>query len=203
MTDAGDLLARLERLAASGERALVGIAGPPGAGKSSLAAELAGRLGGRAVLAPMDGFHLSDRLLGELGLADRKGAPETFDADGFVALLRRLRARTDKVVYAPLFRRELELAEAGAVAIPQEAPLVITEGNYLLCDGPFGEVRSLLDLTVFLHVAPEERRRRLLARHICFGRSAEEAEAWVERTDEPNARLVEPTSPRADVVLAP
>lgn len=138
-----DLVAAIPR----GRRFLLGIAGPPGAGKSTLAQEVVDRLGDRAVLVPMDGFHLSDEALVRLGRADRKGAPDTFDAAGYVALLRRLRDQQDEVVWAPAFRRELELAEAGVIAVDRSVEVVVTEGNYLLCDGPFAPVRGLLDQT--------------------------------------------------------
>jgi pantothenate kinase len=112
-----DLVARAAALAAGPGRAVLGLTGPPGAGKSTLAAALVEALGDRAVLVPMDGFHLADTELARLGRSDRKGAPDTFDAAGYVQLLRRLLERTDDVVYAPVFRRELELAEAGALPV--------------------------------------------------------------------------------------
>ena len=196
-----DLVARAGALAGSGGRALLGLAGAPGAGKSTLATALVQALGGQAVLVPMDGFHLDDAVLDALGRRDRKGAPDTFDADGYVALLRRLRARTDDVVYAPEFRRELELAAAGAIAVPRHVPLVVTEGNYLLDDGPFAPVRSLLTETWFLDVDPGVRRSRLVARHVAHGRTPEDARRWVESTDEPNARRVERTRAAADLVV--
>lgn len=149
----------------------------------------------------MDGFHLADDELRRLGRHDRKGAPDTFDAAGYVDLLRRLRDCRDEVVYAPLFRRELELAEAGALAVPRDVPLVVTEGSYLLAGGPFAAVRGLLDQVWFLDVDPDARRRRLVARHERHGRSPDAARAWVEHTDEPNAALVERTRDRADLVV--
>ena len=129
------LLQRAAALVATGTRRLLGITGPPGAGKSTLAADLVAGLYGRAALVGMDGFHLDDAVLGDLGRRDRKGAPDTFDVDGYVHLLRRLRAAQDPVVYAPVFRRELETSAAGALAVPSHVPLVVTEGNYLLADG--------------------------------------------------------------------
>jgi pantothenate kinase len=149
----------------------------------------------------MDGFHLDDAVLRALGRHDRKGAPDTFDAEGYVALLRRLSERTDAVVYAPEFRRELELAAAGAIAVPREVPLVVTEGNYLLHDGAFAPVRALLTEVWYVDVDPEVRRARLVARHEAHGRSPDAARRWVETTDEPNARLVEQTRDAADLVV--
>lgn len=153
------------------------------------------------MLVPVDGFHLDDAVLDALGRRDRKGVPDTFDVDGYLALLQRLRDRTDDVVYAPQFRRELELAAAGAIAVPREVPLVVTEGNYLLHDGAFAPVRALLTETWFLDAAPEVRRARLLARHVAHGRTPDAARRWVETTDEPNARLVETTRAAADLVV--
>lgn len=196
-----ELLERASRLAVGHERAVLGLAGPPGAGKSTLAAALVQALGDRAALVPLDGFHLDDAVLDRLGCKDRKGAPETFDATGYVALLRRLHARTEPVVYAPAFRRDLELAVAGAVAVPREVGLVVTEGNYLLLGGAFAPVRPLLAQAWFLDVDPELRRARLLARHVAHGRTPEAAGRWIQATDEPNARLVESTRAAADLVV--
>jgi pantothenate kinase len=195
------LVAAASELAITGTRHLLGLTGPPGSGKSTLAEALADRLGGSAVVVPMDGFHLADEELNRLGRQDRKGAPDTFDAAGYIALLARLRNPTE-TVYAPLFRRELELAEAGALAVPPEVPLVITEGNYLLHDGAFAPVRELLDETWYLDLDPALRRDRLVARHVTHGRSAAEASAWVDRSDERNAALIERTRSRADRVVS-
>jgi pantothenate kinase len=125
------LLARARSLVVPGGRRLLGITGAPGAGKSTLAAELVDALGEQAVLVPMDGFHLADAELRRLGSHARKGAIDTFDVAGYVSLLRRLRA-AEPTVYAPVFRREIEDAVAGAIAVRADVPLVVTEGNYLL-----------------------------------------------------------------------
>jgi pantothenate kinase len=192
---------RASALAGAGRRALLGLAGAPGAGKSTLAAALVEALGGQAVLVPMDGFHLADPELDRLGRRDRKGAPDTFDAAGYVHLLRRLRARSDDVVYAPVFVRSQEQAVAGALAVPREVPLVVTEGNYLLADGGFSPVRELLDQTWFVDVDPVLRRQRLVARHVRHGRTPEQAEQWVASSDDFNAQLVDATRDRADLVV--
>ncbi|MCW2616556.1 MAG: phosphoribulokinase/uridine kinase [Frankiales bacterium] len=197
-----DLVERAARLADRGPRTVLGIAGPPGAGKSTLAAALVAALGDRAVLVAMDGFHLADAELDRLGRRDRKSAPDTFDAGGYVALLRRLRAREDDVVHAPLFRRELELAEAGALAVPRHVPLVVTEGNYLLADGPFAAVRELLDECWYVELDPSVRLARLVARHVAHGRAPEQAHAWAHGPDQRNAVLVEATRRRADLVVS-
>ncbi|CRK60503.1 Pantothenate kinase [Alloactinosynnema sp. L-07] len=192
-----DLVALGRAMAGHGRR-LLGIAGPPGSGKSTLAARLVAELGRDAVLVGMDGFHLAHAELERLGRVDRKGAPDTFDADGYVAMLRRLRANTDPVVYAPEFRREIEDAVAGAVAVPCEVPLVVTEGNYLLL---WPAVRPLLDAVWYLDPDPVLRRKRLVKRHMAFGRTA--AQAWERTTgsDERNAELVATTAGTADLHL--
>lgn len=204
-----DLLARALALPRGGGRALLGITGSPGAGKTTLAERLvrelnAGAGPGWAAHVPMDGFHLADAELERLGRRDRKGAPDTFDAAGYAALLARLRADDPgEVVYAPGFERVLEQPLAGAVPVGPAARLVVTEGNYLLlADAAWERVRARLDEVWFC--APDdaaERVRRLVARHVEFGKSPEEAAAWVRRTDEPNARLVEATRERADLVV--
>ncbi len=193
---------RAEALADADGRVLLGLVGPPGGGKSTLSAGIAAALGDRTRVVGMDGFHLAQRELERLGRADRKGAPDTFDAAGYVALLRRLRETTDEVVHAPEFRRELEEPIAGAVAVPRSVPLVLTEGNYLLLDdGPWRAVRDLLDEVWFVATPPEDRRRRLIARHVAYGRTLEAARAWALGPDERNAELVEASRPRADAVV--
>jgi pantothenate kinase len=148
----------------------------------------------------MDGFHLAQAELERLGRAARKGAPDTFDSAGFVALLRRLRAPVaGETVYAPVFRREIEEPVAGAIGVPDTVRLVITEGNYLLLDEHgWAPVRGLLDASWYVGVDDALRRRRLVERHVRFGRTPAEAEAWAESTDEPNARRIAATRERAD-----
>ncbi|MEU0129512.1 nucleoside/nucleotide kinase family protein [Streptomyces sp. NPDC006289] len=204
--DTSDFAAQADRargLAATGERRILGIAGPPGAGKSTLAARIVGALEGRAVLVPMDGFHLAGAELERLGRAGRKGAPDTFDAAGYAALLRRLRHPPESgPVYAPAFDRTLEEPVAGSVRVPPGIPLVVTEGNYLLLDeGPWAPVRGLLDEVWFLDADPRERVGGLVERHVRFGKSRAHAERWVADSDERNARLVERHRDRADLVV--
>jgi pantothenate kinase len=183
-------------------RRLVGITGAPGAGKSTFAAAYVATAAPSAVLLPMDGFHLADATLRRLGLLDRKGAPETFDSWGYAALLARLRSRPGETVYAPGFERDLEQPLAGAIAVPPDADLVVTEGNYLLLDRPeWRAVRHQLDEVWFVHTDDETRRERLVARHTRFGKSPAEARAWVQRVDEPNARLVAATRENAHRVI--
>ena len=190
-----DLVADLHR---RGGR-LLGITGAPGAGKSTLAALLAGRHG--ATVVPMDGFHLADVELERRGLRERKGAPETFDAEGYAVLLGRVRGR-EALVMAPTFDRDLEQPVAAAIAIPRTADLVVTEGNYLLLpDDPWPEVRRQLDAV--WHVVTDEtvRLRRLTARHERFGKTPEQARAWVARVDGPNAERVAAAAGQADLVI--
>jgi len=182
-------------------RRIVGIAGAPGAGKTTYAERLVAASSVPAVHLPMDGFHLADVSLRRLGLLDRKGAPETFDVWGYAALLRRVRTSRE-TVWAPGFERELEQPIAGAVAIEPETELVVTEGNYLLLDRPaWRAVRSELDEVWFLDVPDEVRRPRLVARHTAYGKSRAAAEQWVARVDDPNAALVADTRAAADRVV--
>lgn len=194
-----EALARARVLAVPGQRRLLGLVAAPGAGKSTLAQGLAQALEGLAQVVPMDGFHLAQSELEQLQRADRKGAPDTFDSAGYVALLRRLRQpQAGETVYAPAFRREIEEPVAGSIAVPATVPLVITEGNYLLLDAPhWREVAALLEEVWYLDVDDGLRRERLLRRHVAHGRSPEAARQWVEHTDEPNARLIEATRVRA------
>jgi pantothenate kinase len=201
-----DLRARAHALTRHGRRALLGIAGSPGAGKTTLAEHLVRALNAAGdpwvAHVPMDGFHLADVELDRLGRRNRKGAPDTFDAAGYAALLRRLREEDDEVVYAPGFERVLEQPIAGAIPVPPEARLVVTEGNYLLLDtGAWARVRAELDEVWFCEIDEEERVRRLVARHEEFGKGHEEAVAWVLGTDQRNARLVSSTRARADLVV--
>ncbi|UXX91937.1 nucleoside/nucleotide kinase family protein [Streptomyces sp. AD2-2] len=201
-----DLLARATALTAPGRRAVLGIAGSPGAGKTTLAEHLVRELNGTGepwvAHVPMDGFHLADVELDRLGRRDRKGAPDTFDAAGYAALLRRLREETDDVVYAPGFERVLEQPIAGAIPVLPTARLVVTEGNYLLLHtGSWARVRPCLDEVWFCEVDEGERVRRLVARHEEFGKDHDTAVAWVAGTDQRNADLVATTRDRAELVV--
>lgn len=192
-------LAATLRAAADRRRPIVGLAGCPGAGKSTLATALAQVLGRRAVVVPMDGFHLADAELVRQGVRDRMGAPETFDAWGYAALLRRLRGRPAHPMYAPGFDRALEQPIAGAIAVDAGTSVVITEGNYLLLDRPeWRAVRAELDEVWFVSTDERLRAERLVARHIESGKSPQAARSWVARVDEPNAREIEQTRSRAD-----
>ncbi len=196
-------LARIRELLKNGGRKLLGLVGPPGSGKSTLALALHQAFPDVSQVVPMDGFHLANGELQRLGRADRKGAPDTFDSAGYVALLRRLRQQgTQETVYAPEFRREIEEPVAGAIPVLPQTRLVITEGNYLLLDSaPWAQVAALLDDVWYVEVDDALRTDRLIRRHEQFGRSRQAALDWVASTDERNARLIEATRPRAALVF--
>ncbi|MEU4428641.1 nucleoside/nucleotide kinase family protein [Actinoplanes sp. NPDC024001] len=208
-----ELVNRAAGLYRGGPRAVLGITGPPGAGKSTLAERLvtalaaappAGHDAGWVAYLPMDGFHLADAELDRLGLRDRKGAPETFDAYGYAALLRRLREDRDEMIYAPGFERVLEQPIAGAIGLPRTARLIVTEGNYLLLgDERWRAVRDLLDEVWYADLEPDERLRRLVERHVRFGKPRDAAVAWATGTDERNAELIAATRDRADLIVRP
>jgi pantothenate kinase len=202
--DVSGLVDRLMRLAADRRRVVVGIVGAPGSGKSTLTAQLVDALGGadQAVAVPMDGFHLANAELVRLGLRDRKGALETFDAAGLVALLRRLSAADEACVYAPAFDRRLEEPVAGSIPIAQGVRHVLVEGNYLLVDEPpWPAVRQFLDQVWYLSPPEPLRLERLTARHVEFGKSPAEARAWVMAVDQPNAERIAATRGAADLVV--
>lgn len=200
--DEPEALRRAHALAERGSRRILGIAGPPGGGKSTLARALVAELGDAAVLVPMDGFHLAQAELVRLGRRDRMGAPDTFDAGGYVSLLRRLRDQAEEVVYAPAFRREIEEPIAGAIAVPRTTPLVVTEGNYLLLDtGAWAGVRRLLDAAWYVELDEDTRVRWLIQRHIEFGKAPDAAREWVMRSDQANAEVVAAGRDAADAVV--
>ncbi|MER6352455.1 nucleoside/nucleotide kinase family protein [Streptomyces sp. NPDC001634] len=201
-----DLLKRAASLARPGRRAVLGISGSPGAGKTTLAEHVVRELNGDGppwvTHVPMDGFHLADVELDRLGRRDRKGAPDTFDAAGYAALLRRLHEESEETVYAPGFERVLEQPIAGAIPVPPSTGLVVTEGNYLLLEtGAWARVRRHLDEVWFCEIDEQERIRRLVARHEEFGKDHDTAVAWVLGTDQYNADMVATTRDRADLVV--
>ncbi|MFX4270814.1 nucleoside/nucleotide kinase family protein [Propionibacteriaceae bacterium Y1685] len=202
-----ELVRRATTLAKAGRRRILGIVGAPGAGKSTVAQLLVEELGpDRAVIVPMDGFHLSNVTLRAWGRRDRKGAWDTFDADGYVHLLRRLRAGDhgprDGVIHAPDFDREVDESIGSAIPVRAEVPLVITEGNYLLSDlGAWGQVRGLLDESWFIDLDDDTRIERLVERHRHHGMDTDQAATWARGTDQANAETVRPGRALADHVL--
>jgi pantothenate kinase len=202
VTEVDTLIARAREFGRRERRTILGIAGPPGGGKSTLAQTVVAAVGSAAVLVPMDGFHLAQAELVRLGRRDRMGAPDTFDALGYIALLRRLRDRTEDVVYAPEFRREIEEPIAGAIAVPRATPLVVTEGNYLLVPNePWAGVRPHLDECWYADLDEATRLRWLIRRHIDYGKTPEAAHEWVHRSDQANSAVVAATRNQADVVV--
>ncbi|WP_461188070.1 nucleoside/nucleotide kinase family protein [Arthrobacter sp. Z4-13] len=186
-----------------GRRTLLGIAGAPGSGKSTFAAWLQQQFGpGQAVVVPMDGFHLGNAIIDGTPLRQRKGAIDTFDAGGYLSLLRRLVRRDEPVVYAPEFRRTLDEPVAASIRIPAEVPLVITEGNYLLMEQePWKDIRAQLDEVWFVDTPHALRMSRLVERHVAYGMEPAAAKAWATGPDEANAVLIHATRPAADRII--
>jgi pantothenate kinase len=183
-------------------RKIIGITGPPGSGKSTLAAGLAAEHPDTHVVVPMDGFHLANRELVRLGRSRRKGAPDTFDVDGYLALLQRFRDSPDHTIYAPKFDRDLEEPIANAIAVEPRHTTIITEGNYLLHSaGGWERVRPQLDECWYVDCDYSARIVRLISRHIEHGRTGPQAAAWVHDVDEPNARLIRAARQTADVII--
>lgn len=196
------ILSRIKSLMASHKRVILGIAGPPGCGKSSLSARIKDHFGPEAAILPMDGFHLANNVLDALDRRQRKGAEDTFDSAGFATLVQRVAQQgADQTVYAPDFDREVDAAIAGAIAIAPSCRLVIVEGNYLLCDGHWQAARRNMHHVWYVDVDDAARNMWLAARHVSFGRSQSEAEAWITQTDAPNARFIESFKSRADWVI--
>ncbi|MGO1561629.1 MAG: nucleoside/nucleotide kinase family protein [Actinomycetaceae bacterium] len=204
-----DLAARLVRTGAAADptapRPVLGITGAPGAGKTTLAVALLDGLRARGIQVahlPMDGFHLADVELDRLGRRDRKGAIDTFDGWGYLSAIERAAAGGDHIVYVPGFERDLEQPIAGALPIEPGAEIVITEGNYLLADAaPWSSLPGVLAETWFVDLPDDVRRERLVARHIQFGKSPDDAVAWVRDVDEPNARAIIARKAAADRVV--
>ena len=201
--DISALIDRLIRLEKPGARLMVGITGAPGAGKSTLSQKLAAAFGSdTAVVVPMDGFHLASAVLSRPEQIQRRGAIDTFDIDGYLHLLRRLRSRKEAITYAPGFDRGIEEPIAGLIPVPREIPIIITEGNYLLSPEPgWREIRTLLDERWFLDVPDTQRVQRLAARHAQYGKTVEAAREMAEGSDENNARRIAPSRSAAELVI--
>jgi pantothenate kinase len=198
-----ELARRARGLVTPNRRRLLGIAGPPGAGKSTLAEAVQAALRPRAAIVPMDGFHLSKAELVELGRLDRMGSPDTFNAQAFVELVSRLRDPRAGVVLAPAFDRQIEAPVPDAIRVSPTHQLAIVEGNYLLLDyEPWSSLREMLDEVWFLELSESERMKRLVARHVAYGKAPDAARAWSLGTDEANATLVSSVRARADLIVS-
>lgn len=200
--DRATFFRRIERMVtdtSAGRRRIVAIAGAPASGKSTLAEEAVARSGGAAALLPMDGFHLDDEVLVPRGWRPRKGAPHTFDVGGFLATLERLRRNDEPWVAVPRFDRSIEIARAGAILIPPEVRLVVTEGNWLLLDdAPWTPLGAHFDITVMLDVPEDVLAGRLQSRWVHHRLTEAGIRAKLEDNDLPNARLVRDRSRSAD-----
>jgi pantothenate kinase len=190
----------LVRWASASERIIWGLVAPPGAGKSTFAQAVYAAFPMQSQIVPMDGFHLANVELARLGRSETKGASDTFDVNGFLSLLHCVRSQAPgELIHAPDFRRDLEEGVAGAMPVFAETSLIIVEGNYLLLDeGPWAKIRGVLNEVWYLDVEESLRRDRLLQRHMRFGRTREEALAWMKSTEEPNVQLIETSRQRAD-----
>jgi pantothenate kinase len=188
----------------STERVLIGIIGKPGAGKSTLSKFLLAKLPKEFVtVVPMDGYHLSNKVLKDLKRADRKGAPDTFDVAGFISLVKRIRSEQTQNIYYPIFDRAIEESISAQGVVTSATKVVIIEGNYLLHDDGGWEVcNDLLDESWMVDVDEDKRISRLISRHIAYGKEPEAAKAWAKGTDEVNAKLIERGRNRADFVVA-
>lgn len=196
-----EAIARIYHLLEETEgRVLIGLVGAPGAGKSTLGAQLKDAFADiPTALVPMDGYHLSNAELTRLGRIDRKGAPDTFDSFGFFALLKRINDSSE-TVYFPVFHREIEESIAAEGVVSVETRLVIIEGNYLLMESDgWSGIKSLLTESWFIDLPTRVRHERLIARHIEYGKEPVSAQHWALGSDEANASIIEATRHRADL----
>ncbi|MDA5558179.1 AAA family ATPase [Shimia sp. MMG029] len=203
MQDLDALVAAIAAAPRKGVRRVVAVAGAPASGKSTLAEEIAARLravGSVAQVVPMDGFHMDNQDLVDLGLLARKGAPNTFDAEGFVALAGQL--SQGGVLAYPTFDRARDVTIPGGGAVSADCDTVVVEGNYLLFDAPvWRALPEIWDVSVFLSVPEEELRRRLVERWLTHGLSQEQAEQRAEENDLENAQLVQSKRLPSDIVF--
>ena len=185
------------------KRLIIGIVGKPGAGKSTLSSYLMEHLPREiTALVPMDGYHLSNLQLANLGRSNRKGAPDTFDVFGFTELIKRIKTDLDNDIYFPIFHREIEESIAAEGVVHSNTKIVLTEGNYLLHSGDgWGNIASLLNECWFVEVDDELRLERLVNRHIAYGKEPKFAHDWAHGTDERNAELVAKSKDKASVIV--
>ena len=198
-----ELLAKVNALLdSSSGRLIIGVVGKPGAGKSTITDYIMKNIKIQAALVPMDGYHLSNKVLIELGRSERKGAPDTFDAKGFTSLLQRIRNNVDEDIYFPVFHREFEESYAAEGVVGARTRLVLTEGNYLLVDDEnWDGIRPLLNESWYLAPDDSIRQQRLIARHMKYGKTKEEAEFWSLGSDEANAQVVAASSKYATRIV--
>lgn len=200
-SDINKILAKIEEAGPAQKRIIIAIAGAPGSGKSTLAEQLATMLNEKCVIVPMDGFHLSNQHLKSVGLLDRKGSPPTFDAEGFVDLIKLLHAHKSDLS-APGFDRANDCVIPAAQSIPKAAKVILAEGNYLLLkEEPWSQLRQYFDLTVFIQPSQAILRERLVKRWLDNGLNHPAAVLRVEQNDLANARTVIECSSTADFAV--
>jgi pantothenate kinase len=202
--DAKSLAQDIKTRASTAERYVVGIAGPPGAGKSTISAQLHDALkalGEASVVVPMDGYHFDDIVLNARGHRARKGAPHTFDARGFAVLLKRIKV-CEPDIAIPVFDRTMEFSRAAADIVDATTRFILVEGNYLLLkQSPWDQLKPLFDLTIFLNVPKAELERRLTGRILAHGHDAAYAEHWIASNDMLNVDTVIDESATADITI--
>ncbi|GHB70923.1 pantothenate kinase [Streptomyces umbrinus] len=191
------------KLTADTPRAVLGLAGPPGAGKSTLARALVAQIGEGAAYLPLDGFHLSNAQLERLGLTARKGSEPSFDVWGYVDLLRRVLDETGRDIYVPDYDRTLDEPVAARHVVPPAARLIVTEGNYLACDLPgWRDAFVFMEECWYVEAPGDVRQERLVERQLAGGRDEAQARDWVATNDDPNGELVEKSRDRCHRILS-
>jgi len=189
--------------ASASTRTIIGIIGKPGGGKSTLSKYLLKGMDPTLVsVVPMDGFHLSNKVLKELGRSDRKGAQDTFDVKGFTTLIQRIKMDSAEPIYYPIFDRSIEESIAAQGVVYPSTRVVIVEGNYLMHDRDgWQEISPLLDQSWYAFLDEDIRISRLISRHIAFGKDPESAKAWAKGSDQVNAELIETGVGRCDFLV--